>query len=108
MEMATGNYVINHMNFENKNVELYMSLFHGRQDEGFTHNAFASGQRLKNGLRKPFGWGGRIRTLEWWDQNPLPYHLATPQRIARFPIRSGAKASSVRLWQSGGKLSRNL
>jgi hypothetical protein len=32
MEMATGNYVINHMNFENKNVELYMSLFRGRQD----------------------------------------------------------------------------
>src|SRR5688572_10619092 len=26
------------------------------------------------------GWGGRIRTSEWRDQNPLPYHLATPQR----------------------------
>ena len=26
-----------------------------------------------------FGWGGRIRTYEWRDQNPLPYHLATPQ-----------------------------
>ena len=25
------------------------------------------------------GWGGRIRTYEWRDQNPLPYHLATPQ-----------------------------
>src|ERR1700720_1641657 len=25
------------------------------------------------------GWGGRIRTSEWRDQNPLPYHLATPQ-----------------------------
>src|SRR5579871_2250585 len=24
------------------------------------------------------GWGGRIRTSEWRDQNPLPYHLATP------------------------------
>jgi hypothetical protein len=24
------------------------------------------------------GWGGRIRTYEWRDQNPLPYHLATP------------------------------
>ena len=29
------------------------------------------------------GWGGRIRTSEWRNQNPLPYHLATPQiRIA--------------------------
>ena len=24
------------------------------------------------------GWGGRIRTSEWRNQNPLPYHLATP------------------------------
>jgi hypothetical protein len=29
------------------------------------------------------GWGGRIRTSEWRDQNPLPYHLATPQNSAR-------------------------
>src|SRR6202021_1581195 len=26
-----------------------------------------------------FGWGGRDRTSEWWNQNPLPYRLATPQ-----------------------------
>ncbi len=25
------------------------------------------------------GWGGRIRTHGWRDQNPLPYRLATPQ-----------------------------
>jgi hypothetical protein len=25
------------------------------------------------------GWGGRIRTSVWRNQNPLPYHLATPQ-----------------------------
>jgi hypothetical protein len=32
------------------------------------------------------GWGGRVRTSEWRDQNPLPYHLATPQqdREARY------------------------
>ncbi len=23
-------------------------------------------------------WGGRTRTSEWRDQNPQPYHLATP------------------------------
>src|SRR5574337_1927530 len=26
------------------------------------------------------GWGGRIRTSVWRNQNPLPYRLATPQR----------------------------
>lgn len=26
------------------------------------------------------GWGGRDRTSEWRNQNPLPYHLATPQQ----------------------------
>jgi hypothetical protein len=25
------------------------------------------------------GWGGRIRTSVWRNQNPLPYRLATPQ-----------------------------
>ena len=24
-------------------------------------------------------WGRRIRTSEWRDQNPQPYHLAIPQ-----------------------------
>jgi hypothetical protein len=35
------------------------------------------------------GWGGRIRTSEWRNQNPLPYHLATPQ------YRSGAPRIAV-------------
>src|SRR5271165_4454076 len=29
--------------------------------------------------RARIGWGGRIRTSVWRDQNPLPYRLATPQ-----------------------------
>jgi hypothetical protein len=33
------------------------------------------------------GWGGRIRTSVWWNQNPLPYHLATPQRPGRTGVR---------------------
>jgi len=28
------------------------------------------------------GWGGRDRTSEWRNQNPLPYRLATPQQGA--------------------------
>ncbi|MEA2951832.1 MAG: hypothetical protein QOJ96_1352 [Alphaproteobacteria bacterium] len=31
------------------------------------------------------GWGGRIRTSGWRNQNPLPYHLATPQRAGCSP-----------------------
>jgi hypothetical protein len=29
------------------------------------------------------GWGARIRTWEWRNQNPLPYRLATPQNKKR-------------------------
>jgi hypothetical protein len=28
------------------------------------------------------GWGARTRTWEWRNQNPLPYHLATPHQAA--------------------------
>ena len=36
----------------------------------------------KNAEMAPFnsnGWTGRIRTCECWDQNPVPYRLATVQ-----------------------------
>src|SRR6185437_7483341 len=36
------------------------------------------GMRLSHKLD---GWGGWIRTNVWRDQNPLPYHLATPQHV---------------------------
>ena len=36
-------------------------------------------------------WGARIRTWEWRNQNPLPYHLATPQR--RLACRRGARTT---------------
>src|ERR1700676_4148726 len=36
---------------------------------------------LTDHLGSHVGWGGRIRTSEWRDQNPLPYHLATPQHF---------------------------
>src|SRR5471032_3100852 len=40
------------------------------------------------------GWGAWIRTRGWRNQNPLPYHLATPQNLClrmilsenRFPL----------------------
>ncbi len=36
-----------------------------------------SGARVNAGM---LGWGGRDRTSEWRNQNPLPYRLATPQQ----------------------------
>lgn len=41
-----------------------------------------------------YGWGTRIRTLEWRNQNPLPYRLAIPHykkekymvRVVRFEL----------------------
>ena len=32
------------------------------------------------------GWGARIRTWEWRNQNPLPYHLATPHHAVGLPL----------------------
>ena len=32
------------------------------------------------------GWGGRDRTSEWRNQNPLPYRLATPHRLGGLGI----------------------
>src|SRR6185437_14204425 len=36
------------------------------------------------------GWGGWIRTNVWRDQNPLPYHLATPQHEKTTPNQTSA------------------
>lgn len=36
------------------------------------------------------GWGGGIRTPEYWYQKPVPYHLATPHhKFASRSIKSG-------------------
>ena len=41
---------------------------------------------LKNlRFRRPRGWVGRIRTCECWDQNPVPYRLATTQTTPIIP-----------------------
>ena len=37
---------------------------------------------IPSATRSPFLiWGRRIRTSEWRDQNPMPYHLAMPQFV---------------------------
>jgi hypothetical protein len=39
------------------------------------------------------GWGGRDRTSEWRNQNPLPYRLATPQQAEPERERTMPRAS---------------
>ena len=63
----------------------------------------ACGKDFPGWLRAPEpGWGGRIRTSAWRNQNPLPYRLATPQqhhevtcaapyRLARAPATCRAR-----------------
>lgn len=46
------------------------------------------------------GWGGRIRTSECWNQNPVPYHLATPQYL-RGPTNEDRSAAEHRAWRCG-------
>ncbi len=44
-----------------------------------------------------FGWGGRIRTYECGNQNPVPYRLATPQRQAKpFKIKINGAGDKFR------------
>ena len=40
---------------------------------------YSNVKNLRSFGKSTFGWGGWIRTNEWRNQNPLPYHLATPQ-----------------------------
>jgi hypothetical protein len=56
------------------------SLETGRQFAKARHwRAFLAFPEVKSLWAGLPGWGGRIRTSAWWNQNPLPYHLATPQ-----------------------------
>src|SRR5712691_2826070 len=43
------------------------------------------------------GWGARIRTWEWRNQNPLPYHLATPHRMNMYGEMAGGPYRRIRL-----------
>src|SRR5579862_438707 len=56
----------------------------GRKPPDYTPDRAQNCER-KNGesAARSYGWGGRIRTSEWRNQNPLPYHLATPQKHCR-------------------------
>ncbi len=45
---------------------------------GFVQNEKSALSQVPEIFRE-IGWGARIRTWEWRNQNPLPYRLATPQ-----------------------------
>src|SRR5213083_1893132 len=49
-------------------------------------------------------WGGRDRTFEYRIQKPVPYHLATPQRLRRYSGRDkGLVAFTVPKCDKRGK-----
>ena len=48
-------------------------------DEKLIFNLKEPFDKLVNLSKGSYGWDGGIRTPEWRDQNPLPYHLATSQ-----------------------------
>ena len=52
-------------------------------------------------VARSIGWGARTRTWEWRNQNPLPYHLATPQQAAR--CHHGARTIAARLGPINGR-----
>ena len=52
-------------------------------NQGLVVRCVVRGKEIGGGLRRldnTDGWGGRDRTSEWRNQNPLPYRLATPQQ----------------------------
>ena len=55
------------------------------------------------------GWGGRDRTFECWNQNPVPYHLATPQSCGpgRDHIEGGRAFQRGENAKIGGGMARN-
>src|ERR1700738_3567748 len=68
--------------FSTQKVRTSVSRDYWRREKPAFGGPFSSKEEnsLKRGLP---GWGGRIRTSAWGNQNPLPYHLATPQQTVR-------------------------
>lgn len=69
-----------------KFIRLSMPLSYAELYECFALQSSFEGSGLDYDMKKDehlliffHGWGGGIRTPECWDQNPVPYHLATPQ-----------------------------
>jgi hypothetical protein len=57
--------------------------------------AFSAGPEQISYDHRLRGWGGRDRTSEWRNQNPLPYRLATPQ-LAVFGTTEGQLTADSR------------
>jgi hypothetical protein len=55
-------------------------------------------QKPSKRMTSCLGWGGRIRTYEWWLQRPLPYRLATPQFFLKYFQRFSSPVFSAGCW----------
>ena len=60
-----------------------ISKCRGKRISKCAHNAPENKADLEGHSGCCAGWGGRDRTSEWRNQNPLPYRLATPQQATR-------------------------
>ena len=55
------------------------------------------------------GWDGGIRTPECWDQNPVPYHLATSHYDERGAIDDySIEAASTQGIKDAAEISANF
>ena len=65
------------------------------RSKGYTVGTRAMLRRLRlwDSVSNFNGWGGRIRTSVWRNQNPLPYHLATPHWRARTILGRDARGN---------------
>lgn len=66
---------------------------------GTGRRAKAETARKKSAKLLKIGWDGRVRTSEWRNQNPLPYHLATSQSGDPVHCSEGARKVLVRFTQ---------
>jgi integrase len=84
--------------------KLRQMAFAARDARVQSPTACSSRKNRAEPCRTEGGWGGRIRTYVWRDQNPLPYRLATPQhsktgevfkpRATKLVQRSGTRAAT--------------
>ena len=95
--------------------EIFKRNLRSSRDFGIQRQLAGAGMRRNGAIIAPpispdaetglVGWGARIRTWEWRNQNPLPYHLATPQRGAI--CRAWLSYSTPWEWSAGLKRSRS-
>ena len=74
-----GWWAVKRNDFVAKIVRIWSPETQLRSEKARNWRAFLGFTSVQSKVAGLPGWGGRIRTSAWGNQNPLPYHLATPQ-----------------------------